>query len=53
VQTCHTRISSQFSLVRFSSVALTTASSKMLDWARNMVCVSPVGGGETVRAQEG
>ena len=27
----------QFSLVRFSSVALTTTSSKALVWARNMV----------------
>jgi hypothetical protein len=27
---------SQFSLVRFSSVALVTTSSKMFDWARNM-----------------
>lgn len=36
---------SQFSLVKFSSVALTTTSSKMFDCARNMMSLLPVAPG--------
>ena len=44
-----TSINSQFSLVKFSSVALTTASSKMFDCARNMVSACSSAGRGLVR----